>query len=569
MKDSTYSDWFCRHTGFTPHPWQAQLAGSSELCNRLIRIPTGFGKTQGVLAAWAYNRLVRRDASWPRRLILCLPMRVLVEQTEAAVCEWLARDGLLWAPGSSHTGRVGVHVLMGGRSREAWHLYPEHEAVLIGTQDMLLSRALNRGYACGRARWPMEYAQLHQDALWVLDEVQLMGVGLATSSQFQAFRSQEAARSLRPTASWWMSATLQPRWLQTADQSSESVAALTSDCLRIPAKQRVGPLWAVDKPCEVIALPHSGDKQRKKWAAHIATLHQEQSPGPYGRVTLALANTVDGAVELYRNLVKQFAKHADPPELRLVHSRFRGHERDGWRTSFLQRSACTSGANRIVVATQVVEAGVDMSATTLVTPLAPWSSLVQRFGRAARYGGSAKIVVVDRQLADDRAAAPYSAAELVSARAALGLLTDVSPRSLEALEAELERDNPSLLTELYPYNPAHVLTREEYGDLFDTGPDLTGADIDISRFIRDGEDRDVLVWWSELPPSEPPPASSQPERADFCRVSLVRAKKWLFASKQAGSRRAFSWDYQDGAWKRLDRADLYPGQVVLVDADFG
>ena len=42
-------------------------------------------------------------------------------------------------------------------------------------------------------------------------------------------------------------------------------------------------------------------------------------------------------------------------------------------------------AGRIVVATQVVEAGVDISARTLVTELAPWSSLVQRFGRVARY----------------------------------------------------------------------------------------------------------------------------------------------------------------------------------------
>ena len=46
-----------------------------------------------------------------------------------------------------------------------------------------------------------------------------------------------------------------------------------------------------------------------------------------------------------------------------------------------QRSV-QAGVDRIIVATQVVEAGVDISATTLVTELSPWSSLVQRFGAA-------------------------------------------------------------------------------------------------------------------------------------------------------------------------------------------
>jgi hypothetical protein len=38
---------------------------------------------------------------------------------------------------------------MGGEVEESWDLRPEHPAILIVTQDMLLSRALNRGYAMG------------------------------------------------------------------------------------------------------------------------------------------------------------------------------------------------------------------------------------------------------------------------------------------------------------------------------------------------------------------------------------------------------------------------------------
>ena len=83
---------------------------------------------------------------------------------------------------------------MGGADAGRWHLYPERDAVLIGTQDMLLSRALNRGYASPRARWPMEFGLLNHDALWVMDEVQLMDVGLATSGQLQVFRRRGSSR---------------------------------------------------------------------------------------------------------------------------------------------------------------------------------------------------------------------------------------------------------------------------------------------------------------------------------------------------------------------------------------
>ena len=62
---------------------------------------------------------------------------------------------------------------MGGEEKTDWDIYPEREAILIGTQDMLLSRALNRGYGMSRYRWPMHFGLLNNDALWVMDETQL------------------------------------------------------------------------------------------------------------------------------------------------------------------------------------------------------------------------------------------------------------------------------------------------------------------------------------------------------------------------------------------------------------
>jgi len=186
-----YEELFRKTTGHAQaHAWQTGLADDSVCRSRFVRIPTGFGKTQGVLAAWLWNRVVQNDDNWPRRLVWCLPMRVLVEQTEAETRKVLEQLGVLWASGD-HTGKVGVHLLMGGIDSGDWHLYPDECAVLIGTQDMLLSRALNRGYGAARARWPMDFGLLNQDSLWVMDEVQLMDVGLATSGQLQSFRDED------------------------------------------------------------------------------------------------------------------------------------------------------------------------------------------------------------------------------------------------------------------------------------------------------------------------------------------------------------------------------------------
>jgi CRISPR-associated endonuclease/helicase Cas3 len=68
-----------------PREWQEDLARDDVPRSRIIRIPTGYGKTLGVLGAWLYHRVERNDDRWPRRLVWMLPMRVLVEQTAGEV----------------------------------------------------------------------------------------------------------------------------------------------------------------------------------------------------------------------------------------------------------------------------------------------------------------------------------------------------------------------------------------------------------------------------------------------------------------------------------------------------
>ena len=562
---TTYRVWMEQHCGVSPHSWQVDLGSCPTCTNRLVRVPTGMGKTLGVLAAWAYNRLYLNDPAWPRRLIWCLPMRVLVEQTQDSAQNLLIRLDV--------AQDVDVHLLMGGCDAGDWAVHPEKAAVLVGTQDMLLSRALNRGYGAARARWPMDFGLLNQDALWVMDEIQLMDVGLATSAQLQAFRQEDAdkGKELRPCRTWWMSATLQPSWLESVD--TKPLLATMDAPLQIPAAQRQGGLWNVRKPCRVDTVADD-----KAFAAQVLLEHKP------GTLTLVIVNTVNAAMAVHEHITA--SPRAKDIDLRLVHSRYRPAERASWRKSFLCREAPVPPAGRIVVATQVVEAGVDVSAHALLTELAPWPNLVQRFGRCARYeGDTGQVTVLDRGWTekDSRKALPYELSELDAARDALAHLSDVSPASLETYEDGLSQAQRQ---SLYVFSPRHLLLRREWEELFDTTPDLSGADIDVSRFIRSGEELDCIVFWREIPVGGPS-NDWQPSREECCAVSFLRARDWLCGVKtksgepQAIKRRkpsglkypravAWVWDWVDGVWKRdTRRGDLLPGRVVLVDASFG
>jgi CRISPR-associated endonuclease/helicase Cas3 len=570
MSQLTFDEWFSQLTGYqSPYIWQRNLAGETRCYSRLIRIPTGFGKTEGVLAVWSYHRLHRNDSNWPRRLIWCLPMRVLVEQTQQVAIRLVDKI--------AENCRPGVYMVMGGEDSGEWFLYPERPAILVGTQDMLLSRALNRGYASPRARWPSEFGLLHQDCLWIMDEVQLMDVGLATSAQLQAFRDQDQAKHLRSCYTWWMSATLQANWLESVDTKEYHSQWVAHPCT-IPENQRSGGLWNITKTVQTEAIPSNKPDQ---FAKLVLEHHKQLKDGAFGKITLVICNTVERACQTYEALSKKYRG-----DIRLIHSRFRPAERERWRVEFLDRKHCQAGVERIIVSTQVVEAGVDISAGCLITELAPWPSLVQRFGRCARYGGTGQVVVVARRRGKEDDAAPYQPASLAAAWQALQQLTDVGINALEDYEHSLA---PEVRQQLYAYSPSHLLIRREFDELFDTTPDLTGADLDISRYIRSDDDRDLQVFWLDIPADhkgqlpQQPPDNYKPRRRELCAIPYLLARQWLLGETSKGDQdsnggkkrnlragmRAWLWDWQDGRWVEVSGSTLLPGRVVCVASHCG
>ncbi|MCL6633681.1 MAG: CRISPR-associated helicase Cas3' [Alicyclobacillus herbarius] len=552
-----FETFFSLVTGNHPYPYQSRLATGDRLPD-VVHVPTGVGKTAAVVLAWIWRRRFAPDQirmETPRRLVYCLPQRVLVEQTYRNIQAWVEAVSKIEDGPSSEAALyplparkpISVHLLMGGDVDNGWEMHPDEDVVLVGTQDQLLSRALNRGYSVSRYKWPAHFALLSNDVLWVVDELQLADVGLWTTTQLQAFR--ERFGTYGPAHTLWMSATFHPEWLNTVDfrhRASElDVLRLNEEDAKDDSTSKIVMARKLRVSSDVMLTKENSKKDGRRYATAVAKLVARYHVS--GTLTLVVVNRVSRAQRIFE-AVKQV--HPDGNVL-LIHSRFRAHER---RQQMEKLGQCAE-QDCIVIATQAVEAGVDVSAQTLITELAPWPSLIQRFGRCNRRGeqADAKVVVIDLEDQADLLL-PYDSAEIQKARALVESLDDVGPQSLPNVDVSHMR--------------GLVLRKKDLLDFFDTSPDLSGADVDVSRYIRHDRDVDVQVYWRKMDDNQPDDAMRKVSQDELCPVSLSQLRAY-FKVKAARERQAWIWDNLDGRFVRVRPEDVYPGQMLLLDADLG
>ena len=510
-----YAQFFRRITNNEILPYQ-QRYGSDPFSPTLLVVPTGLGKSDAVLVPWLYAKACGETA--PTRLILVLPRQNLTVQTAENARKRCKAAGL--------ENQIRVLELMAGSDDNKETLRPDSAAIIVATQDLYFSRALNRGYARRPPRWPIDFALYNQDCLLVLDEIQLMDDALATSTQLTAFRDQWGIFGKAPTI--WMSATVNPAWLRTIDfliQPRE--IRLQGDDLaeKIVKKRFYAPKSLEPAP--------AGCREPAGCAAFALDRHKP------GTRTLIIANTVPRAREIFAALRSSF------PAAILLHSRFRPGDREGARY-LLHGPIRPEG--QIVVSTQVLEAGVDITARVLITDAAPWGSMVQRFGRVNRYGDdvSPEIWWVDQPgyTKQKDPTAPYSPDEIRLAVARLANLTSASPADLP------EEDGP----ESWQF----VLRRADLLDLFDTTSDLSGNQLDVSRFIRATEDKDAYLAWRGWEGESPSSSMDELTDDELCPVPIGELRE--FIKKHP----VFTWNFATEEWSKINPSQLYAGMLAVT-----
>jgi CRISPR-associated endonuclease/helicase Cas3 len=485
------ASFFTRAAGFAPLPFQLSWLQTAAAPIRTLEAPTGLGKTLATLVGWLWDRQQHPDLT-PRRLVYQLPLRTLTDQIAQECRQVIARLGLA----------IPVFVLRGGQIENDYADALADDAVIVGTLDQVVSRQLMRGYCCSRWSWPRHFAALNTDVRVVVDETQLQGAAVRTAIRLQQLHQQHGGPAPRQLI--LCSATLDPSLLPPG---TPCFGLSDADHAHPIAQRKIGRA----KPLTVAGAADPLDLLRSH--------HQPDS------LTLVVLNQVKRAQALAAQL-------QELPHL-LLHSRFRRADRQ----AIERRLRDFRG---VVVATQTVEAGIDLDARLLITDLCPWAAFVQRCGRVGRNNTYADAAVLVLEPDD---ALPYAEPELAATRARLTGLHDAAVRQLLALEAPPQPQEGQRLR-----GDFFVQT------LFDTHPAAQGED-DISPYLRVGEMRDVSLLWRPNPTTEMAAADDR----ELCPVPLRTAKQ----------RFQTVWVPRGDRWAEIPASQLRLGDLAAVSCAAG
>ena len=520
-----FGSFFAQATGCRPYGFQERLARDG--LPAAFWAPPGAGKT-GVILAWLWRRLHGPDRTGtPRRLVYVLPRRAVLDEVPGLVRTWLENLGL--------AGEVALHVALGdrGASTGDWREDMHRPAIVVGTAETLVSKALLRGYAIGPAMYPIDFGLVTNGAQWIVDEARLC---------------RAAATTLRQLAGWageW--GTAEPFGLTLMSSlplTSPARSSLPGGGGTTAPRERSGPLAVRLGAARTIRRAPVAPGDYAALASAVRGLHRP------GTTTLVVLGTVPAAQSVYRELGDAAVART------LLHSQLRGVE----RTARLAEIAA-SPSGRIVVSTTAVAAGLDLSAAVLVTEAAPWPSTVRLAGRCNRDGTAA-----DAEIWWLPPAAPPAAERLAvdAACAELSLLDAVAVTGEDLASREVF-SGP---------DQAPVISRAEFLALFDT----SAPEVDVARYLLSAPgDTDVDMAWvtwapgpdgapDDGPDGAPDPEVRYPAPEYRCRVPAADALAL------AATRPVLRLDRETGRWRRVTDDPGWrpqPFELLLVPAARG
>ncbi|MGW5679521.1 type I-G CRISPR-associated helicase/endonuclease Cas3g [Streptomyces sp. NPDC003860] len=413
-----FSDFVQEVRGHRPFPWQTaylnRVAESGIWAD--LDIPTGLGKTS-VIDIWAFllawQHAVVGQRSVPVRLFFVVDRRLVVDQAHesaralqqalhhsspATVTGRVARA--LRELGASDTALESVRMRGGVDWSSRWLRSPAQPAVISSTVDQYGSRLLFRGYHTSPRMRPIDAALCGMDALLAVDEAHIALPLLGTATDCAAYQATASHPDLASRAVQVVS--LSATASTSADRPRHSITA--ADRAHPVAGRRLN---AQRRLTLLDASAHVKDTAAA-FAQAAALAIDALLPMIERPVIGVVANTIRAA----RATQHLLAQREDVDTV-LMTGRSRSLDRERLLahplvTELLAGVRPDRAKPLVVVATQTVEVGIDISFAGLVTENASLAALVQRLGRLDRTGdlGLAPAVVLRASAPGDQGTIP-------------------------------------------------------------------------------------------------------------------------------------------------------------------
>jgi CRISPR-associated endonuclease/helicase Cas3 len=625
--------------GNAPFPWQQRLLAQVSEAGKwpsVLNLPTGAGKTAAIDVAVFHlaleaNRPAARRA--PVRIAFTVDRRLVVDDafTHSKRLELAlrnARSGVL----AQVADRLKVLAddgppliarrLRGGIPREDdWARTPSQPTVLCSTVDQVGSRLLFRGYGVSDSMKPVHAGLLGSDCLILLDEAHLANPFRQTLDWICTYRGSKWRES-NVIAPWGAALLTATPGADAEDSFSLNDEDKAHPVLRkrlIAAKPArlifvKSPRGATPGGFEENEEAHK-NRQRdevRRAAIVVQEIHRALDHFKKARSDKscpaigAVLNRVARARNVFEQLKKEMDLSAETVECVLLIGPARPVDRDHIAERL---RPVRTGAERtltqplILIATQCIEAGVDIDLDALITDVAPLDCLRQRFGRLNRAG---------------RDIEPYGAI--------VAMPSDLSPRADDPVYGESakfawnrlsqvaeKRKNGSLVVDfgidayavpmdaaaLTPKEDAPILLPAHLDLLSQTSP-IPSADPEISLYLHGASrqpDSVTVVWRADLDANEQPENVRRllvmvpPRSLEAIELPLWAVRRWLsradegvgeladiptaevFDDSQPRNRAkalsAFLWKGDDERSRWVDPSSVHAGDTIVVPASHG
>lgn len=354
--------------------------------NIILSAPTGAGKTWGALLGFLQS--YKEGNQIADRVFYVLPMRTLANSLFASTVDGCSKSFHVVTDIEEKKSRnqLAITIQTGERRTDPFF----QGDIIFTTIDQILSNYLNIPLSL-----PSKLSNINPGALIgslvIMDEVHLL----------------DPLRSLSTTLE--MVERLKPY-----TQFVFMTATLSSDAIDMMQKSLNAELVILHEE-ELASIPSHKNKQRKYvWMKEPLSADRVWAEHNGGR-SIVICNSVARAQGVYRQLRSIVSTDC---KVMLLHSRFLKQDRqniEAQLTKYFGSEAKVEYSNAILVTTQVVEVGIDISADNLHTELCPANSLIQRAGRVARYPvprhkGTVWVYDLERTVSGNYRLGPYKGA---------------------------------------------------------------------------------------------------------------------------------------------------------------